>query len=313
MAKILRPPGEVRFHDAGIIVWEDPGRDGNDVAAWRKWQAYEEKFRRVILAGVIRVLRQRGWHVGPDADTVKNYYCLRKSHRQCTHWSGLQCELRQGGRCLEIKFYQNVKRPKGCNPLGGQYDFNKLEAMPYLLRKRCEMEMDYVAGWLVFNCEYTYKLQKQPCSVFGLDVDAYLEQDAPNRHWSGYKRAIHHDKPVDSYNSKCMDGVVKNGDRVYFLGGYVEQRWGVGIAEHNINNMWWVKVGKHEVRNVASHHLSHVIPEGGLRGRQILDWRRKERLEKLMLKAAKEQRYVDAERMRLAIEGKLYEANTATC
>lgn len=304
MPKIARPPGTVRFHDAGISVWEEPGgRHGLPTG-------YEKGFQHDVLHGLIRLMRQRKWRVFQDADIVKNYNCLKDGRRRAKHFCCLEARIAMSGRHLEITFYQEVKRPKDGNPNGGEYDYNRLAGMPYLMRKRCELEMDHIAGWLIHMCGYAYKPERQPCSVFGVDVDTWLEQRSKEAHWHSYKRAIDDPKPVEKYNSKCLDGHVQNGERVYFLGGYVEQRWGVGIAEHNINNMWWVKIGTHEVRNVASHHLSHAIPEGGLRGRKILDWRRKERLEKLMLKAAKEQRYLDAERMRVALERRRYEATT---
>ena len=84
MAKILRPPGEVRFHDASLMVWEEPGGCN---------ETYEKKFRKDILDGVIRVMRQRGWRVGPDPRVEQHYRCIRKSYRQCTHWSGLLFEV----------------------------------------------------------------------------------------------------------------------------------------------------------------------------------------------------------------------------
>lgn len=300
MAKIARPPGRVSLHDAKVMVWEEPDNGGRCGLP----DGYRRDFNRVILGGVVRLMRDRRWRVSSDPDTDKNYRCIRKDHKWCIHPSGLQCKIRLSGRCLELTFYQEVKRPKGCNQHGGEYDFNRTRDMPYLIRKRCEHEIDHIAGWLVFHCDYDYKLPDPEChaGLGGVDVDTWLDHRCKESHWHGYKRAIDDPKPVESYNSKCLDGIVQNGERVYFLGGYVEQRWGVGIAEHNINNMWWVKVGTHEIRNVASHHLSHAVPEGGLRGRQILDWRRKERLEKLMLKAAEERRYRDAERMRAALE-----------
>lgn len=298
LTKITRPPGNVSFHDAEVFVMEKPNAR-SDLP-----DGYEQKFRREVLGNVVHYMRERRWRVGSDPHVDREYRCCRKDNKRCVHPSRLQCKIRLSGRTLVLKFYQNVKRPLSCNPRGGEYDFNRLEGMPYLLRKRCEHEMTKLAVWLVRNCGYGYKPPEQKCHAGsgGVDVNTYLAIRAQEAHWHDYKRAIDDPKPIESYNSKCMDGHVKNGDRVYFLGGYVEQRWGMGIAEHNINNMWWVKIGTHGVYNIASHNIRHSVPEGGLRGRKIMTERRRERLEKLMLEAAKERRYTDAERMRVALE-----------
>jgi hypothetical protein len=199
------------------------------------------------------------------------------------------------GRSLEIQFYQNVTPSE--NPYGGEYDFHKMGRMPYLLRLRTKFEMQALCTWLVSQFLYDVKPKEQSCDAFGLSADEWMDQ---------HNEARFHDDPIPEYNSKCMDGIVQNGERVFFLGGYNIQRWGVGIARHHINNMWWIKVGTHGVHNVASHHLRHTPPKDGLRGRKILEWKRREILKKHMLKAAEEQRYLDAERMRVALEAKRY-------
>jgi hypothetical protein len=291
-----RNNGEVRVHDAALFVWEEPNYGKRTCGLP---DGYKEDFRRTVLHPLIRFMRRRGWYVHRDPRVVKHYRCLRQDYRRCWHPGGLQCKLRLSGRTLEIQFYQNRTKPD--NPAGGEYDFHKMERMPYLLRLRTQLEMKMVCTWLMSQFLYGVKPEQQPCDAFHLTADEWLEQ------W-WVRNRFEQSRPdpatvqVEGYNSKCMDGVVRNGDKVFFLGSYVKQRWGVGIAEHNINNMWWIKVGQHSVFNVASHHLSHARPEGSLRGRVISEENRRRRLEDLMLRAAKEQRYLDAERMRVALK-----------
>jgi hypothetical protein len=284
----MRPPGTVKVTDAGLNVWEEPGGHGLP-------KGYKKRFREQVLHALIRVMRRSGWYVHQDPHIVKHYRCLRQDRRRCWYPGGLQCKLELSGRSLKIQFYQNRTPPD--NSAGGYYDFNKMERMPYLLRLRTKFEMNRVLTWLVSSFLYEVKPAQRPCDAFNLTADEWMDQ---------HDAARFHDNPIPEYNSKCQDGIVRNGDRVFFLGGYVEQRWGVGIARHHINNMWWIKVGEYEVRNVASFHLSHAVPEEGLRGRKILEGHRKEHLKKRMLEAAAAQRYLDAERMRVALEREGY-------
>jgi hypothetical protein len=284
----VRPPGVVRVHDAKLMVWEEPGGRGLPTG-------YEEAFRTGVLHPLIRFMRRRGWYVHQDPRIVKHYRCLRQDNRRCWHPSGLQCKLRLSGRSLEIGFYQNRTKPD--NPNGGEYDFNKMRRMPYLLRLRTRLEMQMVCTWLVSQFLYSVKPEEQPCDAFHLTADEWIAQR---------NEARFHDYEISEYNCRCEDGYVRNGERVFFLGDYNIQRWGVGVAQHNINNMWWIKVGQYEVRNVASHHLRHTPPKESMRGKKILDWKRKEILQNRMLIAAGERRYLDAERMRVALEAGRY-------
>ncbi len=293
--KQVRPPGTVVTNDASLIVWEEPG------GKCGLPKGYDKDFRASVLHPLIRFMRSRRWYVHQDPRILKHYNCLKKSHRRCWHPSGLQCKLKQGGRSLEIQFYQNRTKPD--NPAGGEYDFHKMERMPYLLRLRTQLEMQEVRAWLVSNFLYTVKPEQRSCGVFELTVDEYLAQHYQVRSFREGRKENHE---IHDYNKRCMDGEVKNDERVFFLGSYNIKRWGVGVAEHNINNMWWLKVGQHNIHNVCCAYLSHKVPEEGLRGRRIEDSYRKKRLEGLMLRAAKERRYVDAERMRVALEAGLY-------
>ena len=285
-----RPPGTVKVHleYASLMVWEEPGRE---VIQGRH---YAPQFRYDILHPIIRLLRRRGWSVHQDKDILKNYRCLRNDRRHCTHPSGLECELNMTGRSFKIEFYQNVTKSE--HPSGGKYEFSKYAKMPYLLKVRVRCEMQHFMEWFKENTEYVYP-EPEPShrGLDAVDVDTWLDHHAKYKTFERV-RSIHSDEEISPYNSKCQDGVVHNHDRVYFMG--YDKRWGVGTAEHNINNMWWVKVGTHGLYNIASFDLRHTVPEGGLRGRQIPLSLRLKRLETLMLQAAKERRYADAERMR---------------
>lgn len=265
-----RPPGEVRvfMEYASFHVWEEPTREEMQA----NWPQYDKGFEYDILHPIIRLLRRRGWSVRQDKNILKHHRCLRNGHRHCKH------------------------------PSGGKYEHDKLRKMPYLLKVRVKYEIQQFVAWCRENTEYTYKDSKPKYGALDATVDEFLDYRAEHETF-GRGRSVYNNAEISPYNSKGQDGVIRNGERVFFLGW--DKRWGVGIAEHNINNMWWVKVGTHGLNNIGSHELRHTVPEGGLRGRHISEGARMKRLETLMLQAAKERRYADAERMRAVFDMKL--------
>src|SRR5579872_7318862 len=90
--------GSLRFYDTTIQIWEEPPKCDTQ---------YEENFRREVFEPMIRFLRARGWHIDNDRNIDKNYPSLAKSHRQGNR-DRLQAKLEQGGRQIEVKFFQNV-------------------------------------------------------------------------------------------------------------------------------------------------------------------------------------------------------------
>ena len=89
--------------------------------------------RKAAFLPVIAFLRKHGWAVGLDADVKKNYPSLSPSRRYCRK-GDLEASLALSGRCLEFEMFQNVANVK--NSCGGKYDFDKMNRMPYLLRKK---------------------------------------------------------------------------------------------------------------------------------------------------------------------------------
>lgn len=275
---MTRPQGTVKIYDSSINVWEEPGRRCDD--------DYEEAFLREVFGPLIRAMRDRRWKVGRDWEVHKRYRSLSKSHRYCVHPSGLEASLERGGRHIQLKLYQNVANVE--HLYGGYYDYDKMDRMPYLMRLRAKREIDVLSSWLCSQFGYGFEAAKKKLGPGGLDCDGYIAQ---HRERDMFGDGI--SNPIPDYNSKGRDCTLRNGMRVYLTDH--KGRWLTGIAEHNINNMWWVKCGRFVLKNEGSHDLREK-PPADLRKKG--GHFRRERLEKLMRQAADRNDFLRADQLR---------------
>lgn len=280
--------GEVRIHDSSVSVWEEPGTGRYD-------GAYERGFRGDVFHNIIRVLRGRGWKVGRDERIWRDYRCLNESHRYCVHPCKLEAKLEQSGRHIGSEMFQNVANVD--HPHGGEYDRGKLARMPYPMRLRARAEMDALSGWLCEEFGYGFKPDERKCGPGGLTNEEWIAQNWATSRFEGGRPDPYPEQPA--YNSRARDCTLRDGMRVYFTDG--KGRWMAGIAEHNINNMWWVKWGRYGLRNVHSGALQERPPEDPRRkdnGRL-----RRERLERLMREAADANDFLRAEQLKRVLFG----------
>jgi hypothetical protein len=248
--------GEIRVYGSTISVWEKPHRVDDE---------YEAGFLDAVMYPGCRSMMARGWAVRKDPNIEKNYPSLSKGHRVAEHFDGTKCKIRQSGRSLEFAF---IRRSDS-----------------YLAGIRVKFEMHLILAHLI-RPGYTVRPERKPCDAFNLTANEWLMIQHEK---SGRARCPSNE--IASYNKKCADGVARNGDRMFFVD--YNGRWGVGIVEHNINNMWWVKVGKWQVRNICCAYMQHAPPENPRR--KLVNGTK--RLKQLMLEAASELRYSDAARM----------------
>lgn len=275
---MTRPQGTVKLYDSSINVWEEPpGRCDDD---------YEKGLLREVFGPLIRAMRDRGWKVGRDERIHRDYRCLSKSRRYCVHPSGIEAKIEQSGRYIGLELYQNVANVEHLH--GGYYDHNKLERMPYLMRLRALLEIEALSAWLCTRFGYGLKRDKKKLGPGGLDCDGYIAQ---HRDRDMFGDGI--TDPIADYNSGGRDCVLQNGMRVYFMDS--KGRWLTGIAEHNINNMWWVKCGRFTLKNEGSHDLQEK-PPADLRKKG--GHFRRERIENLMRQAADRNDFLRADQLR---------------
>jgi len=224
---------EVRIHDATVNIWcEDP---------------FSEQVKSIFKA-VKALLNRRGFSLGPDP--VVHHRILVKTHR-AGKAGDLEVAASLSGRHIEVQFFQNVHQVQ--NPNGGRYDFDKLARMPFLLRKRAQLEMNKVRELLVskFGASVTKGDVPLPHPNRSTAVE-FIE--ARNRGSGHFKAELGHADWYADYNRQTGDRqLLTHGTPVYFRDR--KGRWACGVAYYNLNNMWWVAVGKYEVRNLCSTDL----------------------------------------------------------
>lgn len=196
---------------------------------------------------LVKYLSSIGFTVGPD-ETVDQ--CIRKYNIR-----GIKGDLQLKGEIYpsgaRIEFFQNIIHD---NPHGGEYDFDKYEKMPYLIRKEMINTCDKVKAFLIKE-GLAHKPKFIPKTAEEFIKARYVEE------W-------HHPQKDMDFNLSDLDGEtcecqnngkdregnpLKNGETKYFRDrrGYLAK----GKIYHNINNMWWVALNKTDVTNIASFEL----------------------------------------------------------
>jgi hypothetical protein len=259
---------EIRLHDTTIGIWQDNPNDPS--------------FRTDIYGGLIRIMRERGWSVREDPRVKQHYASLNQNHRLAAK-GPLRASIETVGRTAEIKIW-SVNAVQN-NQSGRRYDFDKLDRMPFLDKKRFELEKTALLSWLQTHCTaaVTDKNRK------GLTADQSIAQD--------YAESWHSDKDLgrpicrSDRNRESADGtLIEHGQIVWFTG--YDGRIRRGQAFYNINNMWWVKVSRNELRNIACFEIFTQAPEDLRRKRN--ERKRRHRLEALLTDAVRRSDYMRA-------------------
>jgi hypothetical protein len=250
-------------HDAGLSIWFDHVSD-----------PVVTKTRD----GIVRHLRRRAFVIRLDQRTGKHYPTLRTFHHLGAK-SLLQCSLDLNGRCIELRFWQEVANVS--NPNGGRYDFDRRARMPYLIGKACDLEIAKLRAYLAAKGIDT----DRPAHLKGL---ALIEQE--RRELCDFQRRDMYAAPLPSYNSCAASGsLLADGDAVAFREW--DGRLWLGTAYHNINNMWWVLLPGGIVRNLASFQLWPRAEQPIKAGRSFDRERLLRRLESLKQEAVKAERF----------------------
>jgi hypothetical protein len=216
------------FYDTSITALDD-----NDAHA------------RPLYNDLVRLLRRSGFAVGPHP-RIKAWklHTLNATNRLGCK-SDLQVEVECSGRQVELKFFQNVVFD---NPQGGQYDFDKLRKMPYLIRIRFEWIRRKIAGVLA-AAGYVFRPDGPSWVVDPLG--------AFNHGWDGEyekKRGIHRfrrgadgwpdEGELRSWTRKDGDGIpIWHGEQRYVL---INGRAFRCKVYGGINGMWHCIHGKDE-------------------------------------------------------------------
>ncbi|WP_050874955.1 hypothetical protein [Comamonas testosteroni] len=291
--------GKVSFGDASLSIWEEsiptPTRDFKERDAW------ELAFKRQVFARIVQTLNRLGWTCVVPESYIKQYsLSFARDRREC-HKGDLKGFLDVSGRSITFEMWQGVNTPTRPDH-GGRYESNKEACMPYLLRLEMERTRRRIRDYLcnVFS-HYEFESKKRTAYDTPLQFTAmekieqrYAESCNFRGDMQAYLKSCGHTE-LPSYNCTSADKQrLQHGQKVWTTDWH--GRWVEGTALYNINNMWWVVLGKYDYTNKASFDL-HTVPPPDVR-RKSNERQRRKRLEVLLGKAAKSMNFARAEQLK---------------
>lgn len=253
----VRRQGSVLLSDGSIHVWE------SDVK--------ESDMKDQVVIRLAAFMKSFGWefHVpysdydwlyeGEGRSKPKNRAHFAENSRKGMK-DGLEIEIKLSGRHIEIKFWEDVTDHSKDNSNGGKHVFDKVSKMPYRQRCRYYATAKKIVWWFSEYHDYKIDFTRDPFQK---------KETAMSKILSSYTESWHKDEEIDVYSQEHAksgsygndaNGVqIKQGQIVYAR--YYDKGLICGRAFHNINNMWWVAVGKWDRRNIASFDIHTTKPE----------------------------------------------------
>jgi len=220
--------GQFHIHDASLLVSWDAS-----VMTDSSWSLGLTPAQWELWGRACRVLERSGFRVFPQARVSR---LIRKHYRQGRHPGGLEVKTACHRGQMEFRFFQSLVRD---NPHGGEYDFDRLARMPYLVRLRWRLVMDRLVGFLLER-----GLQAQPTKPASPVPDplrwfnAAWGSDRFERGPDGWVRP-------DPLGSVDRDGVtIETGSVRYFR--HRNGRLYRGRVYPNLNGQWLVLYGSAE-------------------------------------------------------------------
>ena len=207
----------------------------------------EEHYK--ILDVLLNTLKENGFKVQIDQDTLNNYPIIAKDYFE-GFYNELAFKSHRYPSGFEIKFFYNTER--------GEYDFDKLNKMPYLTKLEC-IKYTYVLKNKLLELGFTDESKKK----YKLSEDYIKQKYVEGWHHKDIKDMNFKLSDLDgitckeNYNNKDRDKkIIYNGQIKYFRGykGYLQR----GKVYQNINNMWWVILNDTDYTNIASFELFDI-------------------------------------------------------
>lgn len=199
-----------------------------------------------LFIDTMNELRTLGFRVSKDKDVSK---FIRKDYYSGSY-NGLHFKANRYPAGFVIEFYQNIVHD---NPHSGYYDFGRYRKMPYLqkllFRKTInKLRMFLESRNVVDETEPLLRTSEEKIK-YDFVKSCHHKQSDMNFNLSDLNGMT-----SDDYNNKDRDKkTLYNGQIKYFrdYNGYLMR----GTVYHNINNMWWVIINKHQYTNIASFEL----------------------------------------------------------
>jgi len=215
----------------------------------KNWNERDSYKHYKLFDDTMKFLGSIGFYVGKDKKIEKDFKCLSKDHRQ-GRYADLEFKARRYPAGFEIMFYQNVIFE---NRNGGEYDFDKLDKMPYLIKKQFELTIKklskFIELYAVCKTEPKYKY-----AVDKIKYNCVKSWHYPQKDMNFELSELDGDVSNYPYNSLDRDGkVIRNGDIKYFrdYNGYLQR----GKVYRDINANYMVMVDNKNIRFVLAKEL----------------------------------------------------------
>jgi hypothetical protein len=205
------------FHDTHIQIWTSINED------------------RDTYHAIFELLGRNGFDIERWPGMKKRHYSISKYYHHSSK-EDLQARLEIHPACISIDFYQNLVFE---NPNGGQYDFDKLQKMPYLIR------LQFLCIW-----KKIFKLLDErgfQCTTEPPIADQF--EYAQSRHHKGYPMGMEKDR----------DGVILENGMIRWA-RYYDGRLFRGVIYWDGGNMWNVVANSKLRFRCASFELFSYDP-----------------------------------------------------
>lgn len=284
--------GVVWFSDASFGVRENGTGSRAGRPTYQEQNAWEKQFKRDVFSRIVQQLNRMGWTCKIPQEYIDQYgLSFARDRRECEK-GDLKGWLDLSGFHIKFEMWQGVNTPTRPDH-GGRYESNKEKVMPYLLRIRMERTRRRIAQYL--------------CNIF----ERYsLEDRSPKsqRAGPGSKSALalvlgemkksSHYQPELGRASFGMDRNNLSGDKQRLDNGmrvYAKDWCGrmvCGTAYYQLNDRWYVVLGKYDYTCVNAHD-AYVESPGDLNIKRN-ERQRRNRLESELAKAIKAMDFIRA-------------------
>lgn len=232
----------------------------NDTEESHGWKGRNQWSHYPILHRVLNFMKSRGFEIGRDPRILEHYKCLNKDH-----WYGrkenLEFKAERYPRGWKIEFFQNIFFK---NRNGGEYDFDKFDKAPYLVRLMWINETKKIGEFIESIVQGIKNTSDPECKLAADKIKLNFQRHFDNKITMDFDLSeldgLEGDESYRTSNGKYLwnsqdrnKNIIINGSIKYFYG--YKGRLQRGKVYHNINNMWWVILNDTDYTNVASFQL----------------------------------------------------------
>lgn len=260
-------------NDAAFHIWLDDPKSPECGAAFQL---------------VLGQLAAMGFEVYPCERTKEKYPSLAAYHRR-GHHGRLKARMQLSGRHIEVMFYQDEVI---VNRNGGEYDFDRIQKMPYPVRLRWLWTRARLAALLAdigFCQRPGLPANAGPLEVFnnGWGENRFRRDE------SGWPNAAE----LDCWPRQDLDGVwINNGDTKYCQ---IRGRWLRCQVYGGINGMWVIWSNGTYLTTANARSLRSVFPG---RGRLLDQGYRRARAKRAMEAAVGAEDFLRAHSIKKALQ-----------